>query len=68
MSGKCGFQWCVELGCGVRAEEDVVFFGRNHVYGAVGGWVAQVTIPLWVRNVYFFVEGVCVVVAMEVFV
>ena len=52
------------------AEEDIVFFGRNHVYGAVGGRVAlaQVTIPLRVRDVHFFVGGVCVVVAMKVFV
>ena len=50
------------------AEEDIVFFGRNHIYDAVGGWIAQVTIPLRVRDVYFSVGGVCVVVAMKVFV
>ena len=50
------------------AEEDIVFFGRNHVYGARGGRIAQVTVPLRVGDVHFFVGGICVVVAMEVFV
>jgi hypothetical protein len=60
MSGRCCFHRWEKLRCGVRAEEDVVLFGRNHVYCAIGGRVATVAIQMWVWYVYFFVGGVCV--------
>ena len=68
MSGKCGLQRWEKLGCGVRAEEDIVLFGRNHVSRAIGRRVAKVAVPMWVWYAYFFVGGVCAVVALEVFV
>ena len=52
----------------MRAEEDIVLFGRDHVSRAFGRRVAKVAVPMWVWYVYFFVGGVCAVVALEVFV
>jgi hypothetical protein len=53
----------------VRAEENIVFFRRDHVSRVIGRQVEKVAIPMWVGYVYFFVWGVCCsVVALEVLV
>ena len=70
MSGKCSFQRWEKLGYGVRSEQDVVLFGRNHINCAIGRRVAKLAIPMWVgyASVYLFVGGVCAVVVLEVLV